>query len=187
MPIGDTYHVFETTTYNMPCLFIPFIAGLSLPANTGVDAGFTNGTCVYLHETSHTGPSSPQVQSTAMIPIITPKGLAFGGQIVGHPAHILPRISIEGFIDTPCTQQGEYFLPTIVDTMGIKYTYAEVIAMMLEGRANSDPAYGWERLDPLWYRDPWGRIYGGPRILDFSATYVEGVPERNQFTMVLKV
>lgn len=68
------------------------------------------------------------------------------------------------------------------------YNYAEILIMMLEGRANYGGSdIGWGRLDPLWYRDPWGRVYNSPRILDFTGSYVVGVPQRTQFTMALKI
>jgi hypothetical protein len=184
--LTGVYHQFETSVYGYPALCVPAISGLSAPANVYPDAGAV-GIVMYMHPSSYAGPVASQLSETTMLPIMTPEGLSYGGQVVTYGPHTLPRVVIEGFMDTPCSRVGEYLTPQLIDTSGIRYTYAEVITMMLEGRANYLVGGGWERLDPLWFRDPWGRLYLAPRILDFTSNYVEGIPERNQFTLTLKI
>lgn len=184
--LTDVYHDAETSVYNAPALCIPAISGLTVPGNVAPDTG-APGQVVYLHLTSYGGINAEQINEVTTLPILTVPGLSYGGQFAAYAPLVLPRITLEGYIDTPCTQSGEYFLPNVHDSGGIKYMYGEIIAMMMEGRANVGAGGEWQRLDPLWFRDPWGRVYNTPRILDFTGTYVEGVPERTQFSMALKV
>lgn len=164
-------------TKNAPMISFPMIAGMTI-------AGGTPATVeIPLVLTAYT--SVTRVPTTGLIgtiPIID-DNFAYGGQTVSVGNIQLPKVSMEGHIDTPVTDSGGWQLPNIV-LSGRNLTYADLIAMYLEGRAS---AVGWRRIDPLWFRDPYGRTYNSPFIMDFTATYVEAVPGRNNFTLQLKV
>jgi hypothetical protein len=101
----------------------------------------------------------------------------------------LPKCSISGFIDTPYEEVGAQALPTLWMSGrsggSTRASYGDLIAMHIEGRA-------WAGLDtrtnhPSLFRDPYGRLFGYPRILDFSASYMEGRPNRQNFAMTLQI
>lgn len=165
------------TTVNTPMIRFPMITGLTI-------AGATPSTVdIPMVVTSYTPVSrGATVGVLGSIPIID-EGFSYGGQTVAVGNIALPKLSVEGFMDTPTVASGAYQLPDIL-LSSIRLTYGELIAMYFEGRAASS---GWGRVDPTWFRDPYGRVYNSPYIMDFSATYVQAVPGRTNFTLQLKV
>lgn len=184
----STIHDYETTVYNQCCLGLDPIPGVTVPGNP-------NPIIVPLRLTSYSGPTikmRPVVVGT--IPLINEQSnLGFGGSRLTEVVPELPKITLEGTIDSPYTDSGTYELPSITGDSGVRYTYPELILMQMEGRGDS--TYG-KRIRPRFFRDPYGRAYGDymndgskvrPRIFDFKANYVEGAPRRTQFSLVLIV
>lgn len=171
-------------------------AGLYFPVSDLTIAGITGtpGYFIPVHITSYTGVSkAPKLGVQNVIPITMPDNTSYGGSFVSEGGQELAKLSIDGYIDTPTTNiSGAQLSSVTVD--GLRTTYAELIAMYIEGRAQSPRdantgtiLWGWKRLDPLWFRDPFNRVYSDPRIIDFTAGYVEAVPGRTIFTMKLVV
>lgn len=121
---------------------------------------------------------------------------AYGTNFLIEGTSELPKIQIDGHIDTPFTAAHEYVpLTTPITKVGVKVqssitldgqraTYGDVIATAMEGRIN--PAYP-TAVDPDYFLDPYGRVFSAPRIVAFTASYVPGVPYREQFQMTLQL
>lgn len=167
-----------TTTYSQPEIAFPTISGLT---NGGV--AVTPTVYIPLLVTNYVAPTrAASVGTVGVIPIISNKGLAYGGQAVMTGNLTLPKVKVEGHIDTPLISNTNPL--SNIQLNGFRLHYADLIAMYLEGRAS---AAGWERIDPSYFRDPYGRVFNNPRILDFNASYVEAVPGRTNFSLTLKV
>lgn len=172
----------QTSIYNQPVLNFAAISGLNVNGNTGAFS-------IPLVLTNITGASrKPKTNPVGVMPIMYGT-TSFGGQTLAQGPSEAAKMLLEGFIDTPTitvvgTMTGQ--LPNIVATGGVYLTYAEVIAMCFEGRAN--PVNGfWSKTDPIYFRDPYGRQYNSPGIIDFTSSYVEAVPGRTNFTMTLLI
>lgn len=118
---------------------------------------------------------------------------AFGGTFASHGTRELTKLSIDGEIDTPMTLLNDWRVPALYienpadeEDESNRITYGELIAYYLSGQLNvADNNWGVQ--NPSWFRDPFGRVYNNPRVLDYTANYVEAVPGRTTFNMVMKI
>lgn len=162
-----------TSTYDQPVLVYPTVSGLTisgiLPANITIP----------LELTTYSVPS--RKLSTVLLAGMphTLENYSIGGNAVAVGGTELAKITIDGHIDTPTQISGTLALPYI-QLDGIRYTYADIIAGFIDGRLTN-----WTPQRPSYFRDPYGRRYDNPQVLDFSASYVEAVPGRTNFSMVL--
>lgn len=161
----------QTGVYNKPALGFQPIGGVQVPS----------WECPMILTTFSPPSRKPKVNVITTVPIIRPSGFAAGGQAVTVAPNEFLKVSMEGFIDTPTVDYGEYRLPNIL-VDGVRVTWLDFIVMGVEGRLNY-----WDRYDPTYFRDPYGRVYNNPRIMDIAGTYVEQVPGRTNFSMTLKV
>lgn len=185
---------------NAPALRYPQLAGITAPANVSPDNADA-GLVIPIRLTTYSGPTSKQqVNSIDLMPVFNPAngGFAVGGKTVSYGASELIKIQMEGYIDTPCTEtivSGESLnipKPTL-NSMAV--TYADLIATYTEGRASiSSVNVGgttinnmWTRVNPTWFRDPFGKVFNNPKVINFSGSYVEAIPARTNFTMLLQV
>jgi hypothetical protein len=174
----------QTATYDQPALAYTPLTGVSVPTSP-------NPYVIPLTITEYTPPmEKTSVNLITQIPIIQDSNFAYAGTTVADGVVELAKLTCSGFIDSPMTTSTEAYagytaasyVPSITIN-SIRATWSEFIIMCLEGRVSTD----WNRYDPLWFRDSYGRQFNLPRILDFTATYVEGVPGRTNFTLNLKV
>lgn len=119
-----------------------------------------------------------------------------GGGNVGYKSSLLqfggmelPVITLQGWIQTPCTADGNNFnIPALTYIEGgvtTNVTYVERMVAYMEGRAvNTTP---WTKTDPDWFLDPYGRVYTSPRVIALTGTFIEGVPGRTNFSLTLQV
>lgn len=116
-----------------------------------------------------------------------------GGNAIGYGVNQLPRLAIEGWMDTPYTVPTTGEDPPAIPGVtigGVIYNNPQILASYFDGRVlagTTQPLGPWIRVDPIWYRDPYGRCYATPRLLAFTATRIEAVPYRHNFTMSLLV
>lgn len=185
-------HTTETANYS-PVLNFPIVSGVTI-----VVAGSTISTSLTIPMTltTYAGPNrKATVSDVTLMPAIDEgSNLAFGGHVGGYGNDQLPKITLEGFIDTPVTAlidagadtNDPHKNLTVWDLTvnGLRQTYADIIAMYFEGRASTPT---WKRINPNWFIDPYGRQFNNPKIMDFNATYIEGVPRRTNFSMQLVV
>lgn len=178
MPVAE--YTINTDITDSSQLVFPDISGLLL-------GGFAYTPVVVPLTLTSYAPATrnAKVNEVGVLPIITPDNMAYSANTLLLGGTELPKITFEGFMDTPTVDFNGWQLPELT-LNEIRYTYADLIAMYVEGRAAQTPT-GYGRVDPLSFRDPYGRVYDNPRILDFSASYVESVPGRNNFSMTLKV
>lgn len=193
--------VYDSTAIDCPAICFPPVSGVTGHTNRSPDTANTNWV-IPLHINAHSSPSrKPKTGDLAMMPLLNvSNGTTWGGHAAGVGPQELPKVSIEGFIETPTTSFtnksgiADGRLPAlIVSATTQRLTYAELISACLEGRAGASTLHLgddwsgviWSRVDPLWYRDPFGRVYTYPKILDFSASFVEAAPGRTTFTMQL--
>lgn len=173
------YHTSEVSTKNAPALAYPKAAGFTFPANLSPDTGDSNLVIRMTLTTLGVVTRKAKVNVVQSSPILS-GSLAYGASTISQGAMEVPKLQVEGFIDTPSTTTTP-ILPQL--TAGsINYSYAEYIAMCWDGSAGN-----WNRIDPAWFRDPYGRVYANPQVFDFTASYVEGIPGRTNFTMVLAI
>lgn len=187
MPIYE--HDTETATYDAPALAYPQISGITVPANLPPDVANAN-IVIPLLITTYSGPTrAPSVNQVPLLPLIDPKSnLAYGGNTLSLGVNQLAKIKMEGTIDTPGVETTVAGEPRKLNISSItagttKLTYGDLIALCLEGRVSAT----YSRYDPIWFRDPFGRYYNNPRILDYQANYVEAVPNRTTFSITLLV
>lgn len=174
--------------FNDPVLAFPAVGTLpayTIPTRlTQLDVVTTNATLV---EWS----SGPVVDQ--------PSNNAVGGNSWGEGVNQLPKLVMAGWIDTPAVEievpgmVGTAEVPGIIQD-GFRMTYAEIIAMFYEGRTSTyndyssvTPGTYWQKVDPLYFRDPMGRVYNNPRIYTFTATRLEAQPFRTNFNMTLQL
>lgn len=115
------------------------------------------------------------------------------GVRVGQGARTLGKLSLAGFIDTPMDTNN---LPNIIrkgdsapsggGTNIFNVHYAELIAAAMEGRMVQYAQQNPVRIDPTYFRDPFGRVYTGITVLNFTANFMEQRPCRTNFTMNLQ-
>lgn len=154
---------------------------------------------MHITKLSSQNEGSSVIEVTAGSIIDSTSNLSSGGASVSYGVDTLPKIAIEGFIDTPVTitvSGGvETALPALIID-GFHVTYTEIIAAYYEGRTSTNSSGAWVHTLPRWFRDPFGRVYGDRtptgtlqviRIYDFTAARLEAVPGRNTFTMTLQV
>lgn len=158
------------------------------------------------------GSKVTEVAGGAMLDLAS--NLASGGMAVSYGANELPKIVLEGFIDTPFSTSifngqlypaGSVFpgVPTYpsqplfgtsvanaYSVDGNPLTYGEVVAAYFEGRTSLANTYfdvPWQGISPRWFRDSYGRVYTNPRVIALTLQRIEAVPNRVQFTMTLQV
>ena len=137
----------------------------------------------------HLSKLSPQVEGsqageiTYGMVLDPTSNFGMGGTAVSLGANTLSKITMEGWIDNPLVITGNTALPGIV-IGGYNLYYVEVIAAYFEGRTVPGQ---WGMVFPRWFRDPYGRVYAAPRIYDFTASRIEAVPQRTNFSMTLQV
>lgn len=169
----------------MPALAYPKVAGITAPANKVPDNTDPN-IVIRLTLTSYSVRSRrSKVSITQSLPLTDIyDGTTWGGTAVADGPQELPKTTLAGHIDTPLDADN---LPTVM--AGTQHmSYAEFIIACLDGRAGSfmwGDARVWKTIQPVWFRDPYGRVYFNPRVFDFTATFLEAVPGRTNFTMTL--
>lgn len=165
-----------------PAIAFPIVPGFSLPAVPAPDT-FVSAAVFQMTVTEYTPPNSKSgVNIITTIPIVNSDTM-YGGISLSDAAQQLRKVTITGYFDTPTVQSGNWRVPDVVDGSGNRYTYAEYMILCNEGRVTQP----WKRVHPLWFRDPHGRVYTSPKVLDFSANYTEGVPGRTNFQLTLVV
>lgn len=178
------------STPGYPALAFDAITGISGYTNQYPDASSTD-IVIPLRLKSFNSPQAKTSVNTAdFIPIMSKDGASpFGAQTVLHGIKEFPKAVMDGYIDTPCEEVGDFYLPLIKDTNvspNIRLMYSDLIAAITEGRMfindNSDK---WQAKKPLWFRDPFGRVYNEPRIIDFNSSYAEQYPCRATFDLTL--
>lgn len=185
-------HELETTNYDVPALAFAPPAGISVPGNLYPDQAYPY-TVVQMTITNHTMPSrKAKVNTLSTIPLINVQNnTTWGGHAVSVGGKEFPKVQIEGHIDTPTDSD---HLPLVtVQATGQRMTYGELILAYTEGRVEAVPldlgpdwqGMIWRRTDPIWYRDAYGRVFSNPKIIDFTANYVEAVPGRTTFSLQL--
>lgn len=133
------------------------------------------------------------VEPVGSAPLLRDGSSSIGVKVAAAGVIELTKVTLEGEIDTPCTLSGTYNVPTLTFEAEdiIRFTYGELIQAATDGSLQTGDTYtpigNWKRRDPLWFRDPFGRVYNSPRVLSFEASLVEQVPGRNTFSMTMKV
>lgn len=183
-----------------PALRYPSVAGITNVPNQDPDEA-DSGVVIPIRLTTYSGPQTKQqLGSIDVMPIFNPNdgGYAVGGKTLSYGQSELTKIQMEGYIETPCTEttvSGEKLNIPTPKFNSMNVTYADLIAAYTEGRANvtSVNAGGvilnnmWVRTNPTWFRDPFGKVYNNPKVINFTASYVESIPGRTTFTMQLQV
>lgn len=100
-------------------------------------------------------------------------------------AAAVPLLEIEGYMDTPIGPVANNFATPLLYRRGFPMMYGDFIAQSFSGDLSGTSLK--ERVEPLWFRDPYGRYYSNPRVQDFSCSYVEAVPQRQQFSLTLRM
>lgn len=164
-----------------PALCFASSVGMPTDMNEAPDAANTN-TVIPLRLKSYTPPSVKMAVDTyGSVPEAQlPNKAAYEGIVE------LPKATMEGEIETPCVALGQNFVPDVI-VDDIRYTWGGLIALLFEQEKLDGSGFYTDRVDPLWFRDPFGRIYTNPQIIAFEAAFVEQVPGRNTFSMTLKV
>lgn len=177
MPIYE--HDPTPSTVNRPQIVFPAITGLL------VSGAVASPLTIPMTVTSYVPPKrNAKTELITSIPLLhTGSNLSYGGTTVAEGNVETAKISVEGFIDTPTIDSGNYRLPYIT-LGGNNLHYADLIIGFIEGRW-SVPT--WQKINPTSFRDPYGRVYNNPRIWDFNATFVEGVPGRTNISLTLIV
>lgn len=184
----------QTSIYNAPVLSVykpPSGGTTSVPANTGPDAGNTSELVIPMVLTTYAAPiRTPKINTIGVVPMQTTysgANTSWGGTILAEGPSQLPRIQLEGHIDTPRETDGDYEISAL-KIEDIRYSFPDYIATLWEGRGAFFASLGyWQKIEPLWFRDPYGRKFTNLKIIDFNASYIEGVPQRNSFSMQLMV
>lgn len=163
----------QTSFYNDPILQFPGSSSIVLQ---GVAQTGTFTVPLTLVAYSPAMPTFTHGQAT-MIPIDG----GIGAGVALTPSIGLTQVRMEGFIDTPMAESADLYLSSLT-LDGFRQTYADIVAAYWEGRMA-----GWQRIQPTLFRDPYGRQFDNPVIMDFQASYIEAAPQRTNFTLVLKV
>lgn len=98
-------------------------------------------------------------------------------------ASTLPSMSISGWMETPGDRNN---LPIVFRDYNYRYTFGDLIALYMEGRATQSPN-ALRTIDPEYFRDGYGRVFRNPRITDFSSNFVEGRPLRQTFSITFQL
>jgi hypothetical protein len=164
---------FTTTTpvYNSPTLYYSAV---------GTSGPFS----IRLRPTTYRVASgAARLEITTAIPQIYGNTASYGTSHIIEGASELPKLQLEGHIDTPTTP-GSNPLASSVLLGGQPSSYGDVISAALEGRAGSVPGAA---VNPDYFLDPFGRKFSSPRITAFTAQYIQGVPYRQNFSMTLQL
>lgn len=185
---------------NAAAIRYPPTSGISAPANVFPDQADSGIVIPLGLNTYNPRSTKTQLSTIDLMPILNPNssGFSIGGKTLGYGTKELPKLQLEGRIDTPCSNSivnGEVLNIPDCKFNGMNVTYADLITAFLEGRANLQTTNlggvsinnMWTRLNPTWFRDPQGRVYNDPKIISFTASYVEAVPGRVTFSMTLQV
>lgn len=183
----------EASKQSFSAIAFPPIAGIVAVANEYPDqetpvTGESAEVIVPLRIKNYTPPiAKSSIQTVETGYIMSPTdGNVFGGKATSFSVQELPKAVMDGEIDTPI--DSETNLPSIqIEADDTPITYGELIALYTEGALQVQSTGIWKRVDPLWFRDPYGRIYENPKILDYTASFVEQVPGRLNFSLTLKV
>lgn len=174
----------QTSTFNAPTLAYNGVQGLKYP---GLTLGtMPNPVTIPLVLDQYSGVTArSNVNVVTTMPVIQ-ENFTYGGTVVGEGTSEFPRVTIGGYIETPSAVDGDGNLVSLLlqkgeDNFYGGISYADFIIMCLEGRVSST----WQRFDPVWFRDPYGRQFTRVRVMDFNATYVEGVAGRTNFSATL--
>lgn len=175
---------------NFPALSFPTMSGVTVPENSYPDEEAAN-VVIPLRVKNYTLPiekTSTTTIDTGGI-LNTDNGQMIGGKALAFAQKDLPRLVVEGDIDTPLISD-ESPLPSVLvavndDTFNI--TYGELINLYISGDLSVSITNLSERVHPLWFRDPYGRVYNSPRIIDYTGGFVEQVPGRTTFNLTLRV
>lgn len=156
----------------------------SYPPNEGQDSGDINYV-IRLHLTSYGGPiSQTSITPISTIPVFSNQ-IAFGGHALAEGPKQFKKVTLEGHIDTAHQAAGSV-RGSLLNSGGRNLTAADYIIMCMEGRMLETGNWWWKQ-DPLWFRDPYDRVFSNPKVIDFNAAYVEAVPYRTTFQMTLVV
>lgn len=148
--------------------------------NTGIDQGYP-GIVIPLVVTDYQAPSRKlRLSETTTLPIVN-GSTAYGGSTVIVGPNQNSKLTCSGFVDTPISIQNGWPLPS-VQLNGVPCMYMEFIIAAFEGRLNQ-----WSRVEPIWFRDPYDRVYTNPKVFDVSASYTAGVPGRVNFQLTLVI
>lgn len=180
----------QTSTYNKPVLHYSMADDGYVTVNGAVD-----DIVIPMILTQYSGiEGTGLINTVTTMPIVRADqgGFAYGGNAISEGAISLPRLTLGGTIDTPFDTAGfndnnggdpVFYAPAVNMNWAQNIDYAEFIIACMEGRVSQT----YQRFDPTWFRDPFGRQFNNVRIIDFSASYVEGVPGRSSFTATLLV
>lgn len=166
-------NITQTATYDQPALAYNPVPGMFV-------AGSPNPYVIQLILQTYSGITAKGTLNTiSSMPIVRADqgGFAYGGIAISEGATELPRLSIGGYIDTTWVEVNN----SGVLMNAVSVTWADFIIACMEGRVSNT----WQRYDPLWFRDPFGRQFNNVRIIDFQASYVEAVPNRTTFSATL--
>lgn len=120
----------------------------------------------------------------------------YGSNFLVEQPSELPKLVLQGHMDTPMIQASEYVpLATPNTKVGVKVqstvllagqpvSYGDLITIATEGRAGATKAAA---VDPDYFIDAFGRQFNKPRIVEFSASYLQGVPFRQNFNITLQL
>lgn len=170
-------HDSDSGIFDQPLLSYGAISGLTVSGSSGAIQ-------IPLVLTSYKGPRrTPKIGTVTTIPVMN-ENYSFGGNTQAEGASELPKIQIEGQFDTPGVISSGLYLYDIVIGGTTRISYGELIAMCFEGRAFTDFGF-WLPTNPTSFRDPYGRVYNNPRVSAFTATYTEGAPMRQTFSMTM--
>lgn len=98
----------------------------------------------------------------------------------------LPRMTIGGFIETPCTgPNGAGMYTSSVTRDGNAVTYADIMVANMEGRGTADSSL--RAIHPTFFRDDLGRQFDFPRVVDVKAEFVAGRPFRQNVTITFQL
>lgn len=126
---------------------------------------------------------SAKTTTTTALPLInTSNTFNYGGSKILQGASDLPKLQIAGTVDTPSVDVGGAQLPNIFRGSN-RVFYGEIIVMNAEGRGSS--ATTLTRVDPEYFIDPYGRVFNSPRLLEYTFSWVEGAPFRQNFNITM--
>lgn len=107
----------------------------------------------------------------------------YGSNLLIEGVTELPKLQLQGHMDTPMTQVGTKVQSTVT-LAGQPVSYGDVITTAVEGRAGNEKG---AVVNPDYFLDAFGRVFSKPRITEFTATYIQGVPFRQNFTLTLQL
>lgn len=162
--------------YDQPALIYPALAGVTV---NGAGGPFT----IPISMTAYTPVSRrPKLTPVTTLPILS-GNYNYGGTTQAESSLEIAKLSFDGTIDTPCIDESQWRVSNLL-VNGVRITYAELIIMCMEGRVNTGNGH-WNVTNPTLFRDPYGRVWNNPQVIDVQASFVESVPGRNQVSIQL--